>query len=339
LKEHWEVGMEITKLKSLLLETPDTLTYNGESYKYTDTYNVCAFLVYYNDKYFGYSSRIHDFVSNDPSVVSYDMLPDDDEKKKGLRFFKDLKSKYSKTSSGGHYDLGRLLSNFYPKFDDYFDAQARFRVFEVPESLFSDNKKVILTAWYGTEMIKKYASFCIEILKKIGYDPRNVLYEDGEKYPAEFLTYDELFKGVNVSTEVETEITKEIKVKTKEYVEKMSKLHTDKATMSPVQLKELNREVLLLRAELEILVNAKKENKTQLSDVDLQKAILKVIHELDKEVKPSSAILYAKLEKQLNMPIAQIRAKFTGIPLDKLVKKTLQEYIKLKKGRVTLSSA
>lgn len=61
----------------------------------------------------------------------------------------------------------------------------------------------------------------------------------------------------------------------------------------------------------------------------LDKSVSDVIRSEPKDVET----LYARLEKQLNMPIAQIKQIFKDVPLDKLIAKELKEYIiKIKKS-------
>jgi hypothetical protein len=59
----------------------------------------------------------------------------------------------------------------------------------------------------------------------------------------------------------------------------------------------------------------------------LDKAILQVLKSSPKDTET----LYARLERQLGMPIVKIRHLFGNIPLDKIVAKQLKEFIINKK--------
>jgi hypothetical protein len=118
-------------------------------------------------------------------------------------------------------------------------------------------------------------------------------------------------------------IEKVIDDKTQEFIEKRGKLHTTGAKFTPAEKANLEKEVDSLEIELKILNdllnNGIKNYTDNVKDV-VAKSIQRKLHAMSKE-KQDRYSLIAQAEKQYGMPIAQIRQKYRGIPLDKLVKK------------------
>lgn len=118
-------------------------------------------------------------------------------------------------------------------------------------------------------------------------------------------------------------IEKVIDDKTQEFVEKRGKLHSTGATFTPSEKQNLEKEVDSLEIEIKILndlFNAGIKNYTDNVKDVVAKSIQRKLHAMSKE-KQDRYSLIAQAEKQYGMPIAQIRQKYRGVPLDQLVKK------------------
>jgi hypothetical protein len=118
-------------------------------------------------------------------------------------------------------------------------------------------------------------------------------------------------------------IEKVIDDKTQEFVEKRGKLHSTGAAFTPSEKQNLEKEVDSLEIEIKILndlLNAGIKNYTDNVKDVVAKSIQRKLHAVSKE-KQDRYSLIAQAEKQYGMPIAQIRQKYRGVPLDQLVKK------------------
>jgi len=117
--------------------------------------------------------------------------------------------------------------------------------------------------------------------------------------------------------------------KNKEFVEKSGKLHSAGAVgkndkpPTPEEKAALEKEVDGLDIEIKILrdllASGEKYYTDNIKDV-VATSVQRKLHALEKEKKNRYSLI-AQAEKQYGMPIAQIRQKYRGIPLDKLVKK------------------
>ena len=118
-------------------------------------------------------------------------------------------------------------------------------------------------------------------------------------------------------------IEKVIDNKTQEFIEKRGKLHTTGAKFTPAEKANLEKEVDSLEIELKILndlLNSGIKNYTDNVKDVVAKSIQRKLDAMAKE-KLDRYSLAAQAEKQYGMPIAQIRQKYRGVPLDQLVKK------------------
>jgi len=118
-------------------------------------------------------------------------------------------------------------------------------------------------------------------------------------------------------------LDKVIDDKTQEFVEKRGKLHTTGAAFTPSEKQNLENEVDSLEIEIKILndlLNAGIKNYTDNVKSVVYTSVQRKLHAKQKE-KQDRYSLIAQAEKQYGMPIAQIRQKYRGVPLDKLVKK------------------
>jgi len=112
--------------------------------------------------------------------------------------------------------------------------------------------------------------------------------------------------------------------KTSEFVEKRASLHTTGARLTPAEKQNLENEVDKLEIEIKglkyLLDNSSLTKMTSDAKYFLQKFI---DHEMAKKhaEKKDAYSLIKQAEKQYNMPIAQLRQKYRGVPLDQLVKK------------------
>jgi hypothetical protein len=118
-------------------------------------------------------------------------------------------------------------------------------------------------------------------------------------------------------------LEKVIDDKTQEFVEKRGKLHSTGATFTPAEKQNLENEVDSLEIEIKILndlLNAGIKNYTDNVKSVVATSVQRKLDAKQKE-KQDRYSLIAQAEKQYGMPIAQIRQKYRGIPLDQLVKK------------------
>jgi len=117
--------------------------------------------------------------------------------------------------------------------------------------------------------------------------------------------------------------------KNKEFVEKSGELHSKKTVgkndkpPTPEEKAALEKEVNGLEFEIKILkdllASGEKYYTHNIKSV-VNTVVQRKLHALEKE-KQDRYSLIAQAEKQYGMPIAQIRQKYRGIPLDQLVKK------------------
>ena len=118
-------------------------------------------------------------------------------------------------------------------------------------------------------------------------------------------------------------LDKVIDDKTQEFVEKRGKLHSTGATFTPAEKANLEREVDGLEIEIKILNDLLTSGEKYYTDNVKSVVATSVQRKLDakQKEKQDRYSLIAQAEKQYGMPIAQIRQKYRGIPLDQLVKK------------------
>ena len=122
---------------------------------------------------------------------------------------------------------------------------------------------------------------------------------------------------------ISNSLEKVIDDKTQEFVEKRGKLHTTGAAFTPAEKANLEKEVDSLEIELKILNDLLNNGiKTYSDNVKsvVAASVQRKLHAKEKE-KQDRYSLIAQAEKQYGMPIAQIRQKYRGVPLDQLVKK------------------
>lgn len=317
------------KLKDLIIESPDSVKINDKYYSFASpNYNICTFVIYENPithkaSYFGFSHILKSYLSNDDVAEQLTIklnTPIGYKSTSQQNYYNMMKS----NTSGGHGFLKDSLKFYFQKSNGVGQLLGEYRIFSI-EGL------TIVTNWDSIEQTLKYKNFVFDILKKLNINPEKCLYENHDIVDGEVdtrLTYNEFLNiGNKKHNDVETEIDKLIKRKSNEYKTKIVLFHTSKATMSDGELKRLEKECNLLDAEIKLLYSAKQNNKTNVSDVDLQLAVVKVVHNEPKDI----GQLYSQLEKIYGMPIVMIKRKYSGIPLDQLLKKSIKEYINFKK--------
>jgi len=96
------------KLQHLLLENPDTVWYNQNSYSYMTKHNRSAFLVYddlinKHESYFGYDHTTKKFYSNDDGLV--DKVEKLSNAPANNRITQVIKSLRDGNNGGSHYDV------------------------------------------------------------------------------------------------------------------------------------------------------------------------------------------------------------------------------------------
>jgi len=123
--------------------------------------------------------------------------------------------------------------------------------------------------------------------------------------------------------EEQPSLEKVIDDKTQEFVEKRGKLHTTGAALTTAEKENLEKEVDGLEIEIKILndllTSGEKSYTDNIKSV-VNTVVQRKLHAKQKE-KQDRYSLIAQAEKQYGMPIAQIRQKYRGVPLDQLVKK------------------
>jgi len=123
--------------------------------------------------------------------------------------------------------------------------------------------------------------------------------------------------------EQQPSLEKVIDDKTQEFIEKRGKLHTTGAALTTAEKENLEKEVDSLEIEIKILndllTSGEKSYTHNIKSV-VNTVVQRKLHAKQKE-KQDRYSLIAQAEKQYGMPIAQIRQKYRGVPLDKLVKK------------------
>jgi hypothetical protein len=325
------------KLKRLITESPDSIYIGGHRHSYTTPANRSAFFTYEDIKvdkygYFGYSAIKKEFISNIPSVLEdlNKLLNDPDPNRRINDYYtvEEFKAKIQGIKNAdtgcGHSKLETILG--ITGHGDY-DSKYRARLFQVKDE---NNKDVTILTFWNDDLdgLRRDKAFWDEIVKTNGFDPKAIIYE----HRSQMQTYEEFYgltPTVNAQ-KVENEIEAEIKRKGGELTQASSDLHVKGATMSSAEKEKLKDKVLLLQIEMDILTKAQKEGKTQLSDVNLQNAILIAIHRKPKSTKELYAHLYTELEKAFpNMTFAQIRQTLQdkGINLKTMVKGLMKEYV------------
>ena len=319
------------RTSSLLKENPNDIVYKGNRIDYDSPQNICSFTVF-KDKvtsdlnYFGYSSITNGFVSHDSELTNEvnSIIKDEKyiEKIKSKRYLPisdfgiaNLSDKIknflrNRINGGDHSSFSRIIGRGGLNRIDYDEAVVNIRLFKVYDEDHGKNV-FILTFWDDKPKIISYKRFYDEVLSKNHVNPLEVLYEVPNTYPEVVESYEE-FYGLNIdpekesSSEIENEVEIEITTKQKEYGDKLKKLHTHGAKLKGTDkgaYKRLENEVLLLKAELNLLVHAHKEGKTKLKDVELEKNILNVLHHHQPK---SLNDLYAELEKHMGMSVAEV---------------------------------
>jgi len=191
-------------LKKLLLENPDTVTYNGHEYSYNTTSNICTYSIFEDPildqvTYLGYNSNLKQFLSNNQELLNY---------AKNNKFIP-----LPKTNAGGHSLIEDVLSTYYGKNNiNIYDTELyNYRLFEI-------EGKIISTSWAVNDKQMEHKNVMIEVIKKSGYDPKNVLFEGYTTGDTKF-TYDEFInnfqqkQSLPQSTEIDKQLDKEIKEK------------------------------------------------------------------------------------------------------------------------------
>jgi hypothetical protein len=162
-----------------------------------------------------------------------------------------------------------------------------------------------------------------------------VLSTDGDNVTIKITDTD--VQGVNIGDEktfsyyflepdtksISNSLEKVIDDKTQEFVEKRGKLHTTGAAFTPAEKANLEREVDGLEIELKMLNNyLKNGGKTYTDELKnlVSRSVQRKLHDKEKQNQDRYSLI-AQAEKQYGMPIAQIRQKYRGVPLDQLVKK------------------
>ena len=134
--------------------------------------------------------------------------------------------------------------------------------------------------------------------------------------------FDYPYWGVD-KLEQQPSLEKTIDDKTQEFVEKRGKLHSTGATFTPAEKQNLENEVDSLEIEIKILNDLLTSGEKYYTDNVKSVVATSVQRKLDakQKEKQDRYSLITPAEKQYGMPIAQIRQKYRGVPLDQLIKK------------------
>lgn len=341
-------------LEIILKENPDVLTYDGYEYDYDQ--GVSIFFLYDDIKskgkyYFGYSRIKKKYFTNNKELL--DLINGFKSGKFFNQFKKDAgKIDYKAAAAhlglkdeeahlalelahqdivdgdddlNMHSDLNMFLVRLerIPDEDTITDHQLYSRVFKINKSTY------VVTSWSietgsGLQSFKKNKQFYDGCLSDSGLDPKKVIYEVDEQV---FETYDEVY-GVQKVQKVETEIDKKLKKANMEYVKLSSELHTNSASMTADQKAKKESELSVAKAKRDILQKAKTDGKSDLSDIELQKAILQTNKQSPTARTDLSNKIYSELEKMFpGKTYAQIQQilKDRGVSARDLVKEILKK--------------
>jgi len=320
--------MKYKDFYSFLKETPDTIVYNGDKYTYTSAVNRSSYILYIDVTdnlihYFGYSANSNKFYSDNSELLKeIDDISDDAANPN--KYYIDRF--YSRDNGGSHMGLEGILDlNMRLKF-----IILRGRIFEITDE--NDKPLAISTSWMNKELSIKYKDILDNIATIVGYEPSDMLYQS--KGNINFETYEEFYKDKSLElTALETEIDKEIKKKSSEFSEKSSELHTKAAILNDTAKNKLKQEILVLEVEIELLTAAKKEGKSKLEDVKLDRAILMALSRNPKTYKDLRNELESSLEKEFGgISMAQLKQMLAdkGVSLKSAVKSVLKEYVRIR---------
>jgi len=179
------------KLQHLLLENPDTVWYNQNSYSYMTKHNRSAFLVYddlinKHESYFGYDHTTKKFYSNDDGLV--DKVEKLSNAPANNRITQVIKSLRDGNNGGSHYDVWLILELMNRGRGNQPLNRGRF--FEVPDNTKPGGKVCIMTFWYVEEKADKYKDTWDKMCKDLRLNPKEILYNPGSRV----MTYDEFYK-------------------------------------------------------------------------------------------------------------------------------------------------
>lgn len=318
----------MTKLKDLLLESPDTLALKNPdgTTKYISYYKndaVAATGLIFSDPKAGtednYVVLVDDPKAGEKAVVQ---LHNPELNKKAIHFFSnpsDHHNPYNNTrvkrvvldvfASGakGHGSLeefvGSMFEHLYavPGKDNetwgHYEETWRFRIFIV-------NDKRYFTVWYSSpEMYKKNLPLFVKIVKECGFDPNEMIWEvktDDPENRIKLVNMEDLHKLMGTemaSPETQSEIQKRISELSKKLSEMESDEHVKGATWSQSEKRRHKIDMINIKAELDALGAAAKSGEKEIKNV-----IIKTIDSLaddEGDVIPAD-ILYAELEKKLS---------------------------------------
>ena len=187
------------KLIDILVENPDTLSYQKKYYNYTSPANRSAFFVYKDkktgrDELFGYSDEKKEFYSSVPDVlkeidelknkVSDKDYDSDDDDQRSLYWAKNATERLGQSNNGGgHLSLENILKGL-QRGDD--DPIIKGRIFKV------DDGKIVVTFWeWKKDRITKYKKYIDQAIEFNGYKPTECLYEHGSS----IVPYDKFYSS------------------------------------------------------------------------------------------------------------------------------------------------
>ena len=202
------------KLKHLLLENPDTVWYNKNSYSYSTSYNRSAFLVYDDlinkrENYFGYDRNTGKFYSNDADLVrEVEKLENAsaDSVDEPIRWVKST-IKHIRDSGNGssHNDVWDILKDMNRGSRREFPKN-RGRFFEVPDDTKPGGKVCIMTFWYNRADAAKYKNTWDKMCDDLNLNPKEILYNPGSRV----MTYDEFYETGKQNKPVDKPVDKPV---------------------------------------------------------------------------------------------------------------------------------
>lgn len=320
----------MTKLKDLLLESPDTLRLKNPdgTTKYISYYKndaVAATGLIFSDPKAGTEDNYVALV-DDPSAGTKPVvqLHNPELNKKAIHFFSNPSDHYDPykdihikrvvidvfaSGAKGHGSLEGFLSSMFDHlyeeapgrtgsiWSEHYEEKWRFRIFIV-------NGKRYFTVWYSsTEMYKKNLPLFVKIVKECGFDPNEMIWEikiDDPEDPVKLVDMEGLHKLLGTemaSPETQSEIQKRISELSKKLSEMESDEHVKGATWSQSEKRRHKIDMINIKAELDALGAAAKSGEKEIKNV-----IIKTIDSLaddEGDVIPAD-ILYAELEKKLS---------------------------------------
>ena len=320
----WELIKK--KVQYMLNENPAHIEVNGKNIDYMDHFTRSSFILFkeYSDnqfKYIAYDDQEHKIITNSSEIKrdftdpekfkyiimqkmrsNYKNITEEQLIKKFLVYKLDLETmkKDFRSDGSNHHYLEKTIK-------PYSDGKEinRYRLFHV-------NNVFYMSCWGDKTDYTNHKNLLESLFKELKVDPKVCMYQWSDHGPSDFVSYTSTF-NTTVTNEKTNEIKSEIQRLKKELNDKYADLHVSGAQWTTQQKQAKQSEIDVSEQTIKILIAALAEGKENLNQVAIS---------ISKTPPKTVDDLYVQLEKQLGgLTVAQIRKKYDGIPLDKLVNK------------------